>query len=97
MPVPEFSDGERYLIGFLKSKTAADSSKRYMWGYVAPCSIFAGVGAYNSDIQLVLMAFVVVVGFRIYEEVSLSRWWPHWRSIIEKYEAAISGNAEDEN
>lgn len=36
---------------------------------------------------MMLAAFVIVVGFRIYEEMFQSKWLPLWPFIISKYEA----------
>ena len=40
-----------------------------MWGYVMACSVLAGFGAFHSSVPMILTAFAVVVGFRIYEEM----------------------------
>lgn len=54
MPLPDFTDDERYI-------------------------------------PMMLAAFVMVCGFRIYEERFQNKWMPLWRSIISKYESAASG------
>ena len=61
-----------------------------MWGYVVAGSVLAAFGAYQSSIPMLLSAFVVAIGFRIYEELFQSKWLPIWRSIIAKYEAACT-------
>lgn len=88
MPLPDFTPDERYLINAVKSPGAAGSWNSYMWGYVIGGAIMAGFAAYHESIPMLLTAFAVVCGFRIYEERCQARWLPLWRSIIEKYEAA---------
>lgn len=95
MPLPEFTDDERYLINCAKSTAANAQTNSYMWGYVIAASILAGIGAYQSSIPLLVSAFAVVIGFRIYEEFYQNKWLPLWRSIIAKYEAAALGQAVD--
>jgi hypothetical protein len=43
---------------------------------------------------MLLSAFAVVCGFRIYEERYQAKWTPRWRAIIDKYEAAALANEE---
>lgn len=89
MTRPEFTADEQYLIRFVQSTTAARQYNSYMWGYLTTGLVLAGFAAYNDSVLMLLSAFVVVCGFRVYEERFQSRWTPVWRSIIEKYEAAI--------
>ncbi|HRX80484.1 MAG: hypothetical protein H6821_03725 [Planctomycetaceae bacterium] len=89
MPLPDFTHDERYLVESAKSPRAAYASSSYMYGYVLPASFFAGIAAYQGSVPMLLTAFVVVCGFRIYEERHQARWLPVWRSVIDKYEAAV--------
>lgn len=86
MSLPDFTDDERYLINFVKSPKAGGSS--YMLGYVVGAVIIAGFAAHYGSIPMMLAAFVVVCGFRVYEECYQVKWMPLWRSIVDKYEAA---------
>ncbi len=52
-------------------------------------ALIAGFAAYCENVLMMLAAFVIVCGFRLYEERFQSRWLPLWQSIIEKYENAI--------
>ena len=97
MPLPDFTDDERYLINFAKSTAATNQTNSYMWGYVIAGSVLAGFGAYQSSIPMILIAFVIVIGFRIYEELFQFKWIPLWRSIITKYEAAALGDGESKS
>ena len=96
MPLPDFTDDERYLINCAKSTAANAQTNSYMWGYVIAGSVLAGFGAYQSSIPMLLSAFAVVIGFRIYEELFQSKWLPLWRSIIAKCEAAALGDVVDD-
>ena len=91
MPLPGFTDDERYLINRVKSPSANQQSNSYMWSYVIGGVLVAGFAAYYQSISMMLAAFVVVCGFRIYEERFQSKWTPLWKSIIEKYESAAAG------
>lgn len=63
-----------------------------MWGYIFGGAIIAGFAAYHGNIVLMLGAFVVFCGLRIYEDRLNQRWIPILRSIIEKYEASATVN-----
>lgn len=90
MPLPDFTKDEQYLINYVKSTSAAGGSGAYMWTYVISGALIAGFAAYYGSIPMMVAAFVVVCGFRVYEERFQSRCMPMWRSIIAKYEAAAS-------
>ena len=94
MPLPDFTSDEQYLINCLKSPKASANPNSYMWGYIIGASLFAALAAYHENVLMMLVAFVLVCGFRVYEERLQSAWTPHWKSIIEKYEAAatLGGN-----
>ncbi len=94
MPIPNFTDDELFLINFTKSSSANTQSNSYMWGYLVGGAVLAGFGAYQSSVPMILTAFILVCGFRIYEEMFQSKWIPLWRSIIEKYETAAMGDVE---
>ena len=85
--LPDFTDDERYLIGSVKSEKAWTNS--YMWTYLFCSLVVAGIAAYFENTPLMLAAFLVLCGFRIYEEKQQFKWLPQWRSIIRKFENAI--------
>ena len=93
MPLPNFTDTELYLINFTKSPSSTGQSS-YMWGYLIGGAVLMGFGAYHDSVPMMLTAFIVVLGFRIYEEIYQSKWLPVWRSIIEKSEAAAIGESD---
>jgi hypothetical protein len=88
MPLPDFTSDEQYLINSIRSPKASSNSSSYMWGYVIGGALIAVFAAYYENVLMMLAAFVVVCGFRVYEEHFQLKWMPLWRSIIEKYEAA---------
>jgi hypothetical protein len=94
MPLPHFTNDEQYLINCVKSPTASTSASAYMWGYIVTGALIAGFSAWKEDTLLMLCAFVIVCGFRVYEERFQAKWVPLWKSIIEKYEyaSATTGN-----
>lgn len=91
MPIPDFTDDERFLINYVKSPLACASASSYMWGYIIGGALMAGFSAWYENAFLMLAAFVVVCGFRVYEERFRSQYVRLWRSIIEKYEVAAKG------
>ncbi len=95
MLLPEFTNDEQYLINFIKSQNAVGGSSLYMWSYVLGGITIAGFAAYFGSIPMMGAAFVVVCGFRIYEDWYQLKWMPAWRSIIAKYEAAAAGNGSN--
>lgn len=94
MPIPDFTDEERYLIDGLKSQGAAGASQ-YMAGYLIGAAVLAGFAFYSASLPMMAVAFLLVVGFRIYEELNQRRWTPIWRSIIEKYEEALHASVKN--
>ena len=97
MPLPDFTDDERYLINCAKSTAATSQTNSYMWGYLIGGAFLAGFGAYHNNVPMMFSAFVVVCGFRIYEELFQSKWLPLWRSIIAMYEDAAHADAGNVN
>ncbi|MEM1071157.1 MAG: hypothetical protein AAGI63_19785 [Planctomycetota bacterium] len=95
MPLPDFNADEQYLINCIKSPNASANSGSSMWGYIVGSALVAGVAAYHENTLIMLAAFLIVCGSRIYEERFQSRWMPHWRSIIEKYESASNAIAPE--
>ena len=90
MTYPNFTPDENYLISYVKTPSAGSSSSSYMWGYILSGSLIFGLGVYNESVSFMAIAFAIVIGFRLYEEWYISKWTPKWRSIIEKFEAALS-------
>ena len=88
MPLPDFTDDERYLVTSVKSPTARAGFNSYMWGYLLGGSLVAGFAVLQESIMMMFAAFTLVCVFRVYEEHLQSKWAPLWRTILEKYEAA---------
>jgi hypothetical protein len=99
MAMPQFTDEELYLINFVRAEKKESNS--YMLTYLVSGLVLAGFGAYTGSIAMMMSAFVVICGFRVYEERSGSRWGPVWRSIILKYDQAVrdspAGATETQN
>jgi hypothetical protein len=89
MPQPEFTSEEKYLLNYLKSDSARQTSNPFLWGYLLGGVLLAGFAAYHENPAMMLSAFAVVCGFRLYEEWHQRRYQPLWRSIIQKYEQAL--------
>ena len=92
MPLPEFTPDEAYLINCIKSSRGARFANPYMWSYLIGGAIIAGFAATYDSFPMLLSAFVVVIGFRVYEERFQAKWLPQWQAIIAKYEVAADAN-----
>jgi hypothetical protein len=71
MAMPQCTDEELYLINFVRGETTQSNS--YMFTYLVSGLALAGFGAYTGSIAMMLSAFLVVCGFRLYEEKSGSK------------------------
>jgi hypothetical protein len=89
MPRPQFTADEEYLIQSARSPMAGSDGGAFMWGYVGGGLGLAAFAVYSGSVVLLGSAFLVVCGFRIYEERHQKQWTPLWRSIINKYEWAV--------
>jgi len=92
MTQPEFTDDERYLINSLKVSNGLSDSNAFMWGYLIGTAVLVGFAAFYDIMSMMIIAFVVIFVFRIYEDRYVRKWTPLWCSIIEKYERAVSGD-----
>jgi len=88
MPLPDFTADEQVLISSVRSSRNVTSNS-YMWGYMVTGMLMGWFAAHYDSIPMMGCAFVVVCGFRLYEEWQQVRWLPVWRSILNKYEAAV--------
>lgn len=84
--MPNFTTEEQYLIDSAKLEKGGPNI--FMWGYMASCCLLAGFAAFYGNTLMMACAFVVICGFRIYEERHQARWSPVFLAIINKYEAA---------
>ena len=91
MTRPNFTADETYLISYVKSSHGRPANS-YMWGYLISSSFVFGFGVYQASIPVMVIAFIVLVGFRLYEEWYGSKWTPIWRCIVEKFESALDGD-----
>lgn len=92
MPLPKFTDEERYLINYVKSfDRSVGHASSYMWGYLSGAAIVAGFAVYYDNVWMVLCAFAIVCAFRINEERHQHRYTAVWRDIIAKFEEASAG------
>ena len=87
MAMPQFTAEELYIINYVRAKEA--HSHEFMWAYLLPGLVLAGLGAYAGSTAMMFSAFLVVCGLRVYEERYQSKWTPVFRSIFLKYDQAI--------
>jgi hypothetical protein len=89
MTEPHFTADEQYLIHSAKAPSVLRASNTYMWTYLASSCILAGFAAYHGLVPMMLSAFIVLCGFRIYEESYTRKWEAVTRTVLMKYEAAV--------
>jgi len=91
MTKPDFTPKEQYLLSVYRLPLGRWLLFRdgRMWGYVLFGALMCGFGAVFQSIVMMVIGFIVVCGFRIYDEWESSRWSPVLRSIIIKYDAAV--------
>lgn len=92
MARPVFTRAEEVVIASLRAN--APSSDLATWSYLSVGIVLAVAGFVNDSIFLVLAAFCAVVLMRISELRQSHLWMPHYRTAIEKYEAACGGSAD---
>ena len=89
MARPEFTVEEQYLINYMRSGRGDSPWNPYTLGYSLSATILAGFGIYTDSLAMLVWALLLVCGFRVYEDIHQSRGQRTWRSILDKYEAAI--------
>ena len=87
MPMPTFTREEEYLVAAIRSESKG--MQAFMWSYVLSGLALAGFAAFYGNVWMMFSAFVVVCGFRVYEEWWQEKWKPIFRSIILKYDEAV--------
>ncbi|HYW81457.1 MAG TPA: hypothetical protein VE890_17865 [Thermoguttaceae bacterium] len=89
MSKPDFTPEEQYLIS--SAKTAAGAGLLFDLAYLLPSVLLAGFGVYTDEIGVVVVAFAVLVGFKVFERSHARKWDPVWKRIFQKYDEAIEG------
>jgi hypothetical protein len=92
MPAPQFTADEQYLISWAKSSAA--TTNPFALGYLAAGIMICAVAAYYDSIPFMVVAFIVVCGFRLWEEWYQAKWAHLWGAIVTKYEAAAFGTEQ---
>ena len=98
MPLPDFTPIEEYIVKAIKVESPGRGASATA-GYLVACIVMAAIAVYQSNHLLMNLAFLVLCVFRIYEAYAQWKWHPYFRSVIEKYEAAIQSqsiNADNE-
>jgi len=94
MPLPEFTPDEQFFINYIKSSRASSMWNSPMWAYVIGSALLCAYAVPYKQMSLMVVAFVILVGYRIFEHCQEMKWQPICRSIIEKYEAAADESDE---
>ncbi len=91
---PEFTEEETFLLNFAKANSTGRQSAIYVWSYliIALAIVYWGITSANTPITIA--GVVVLVVARLQELGQDRRWTNIWRSIIDKYEAALAEEAE---
>ena len=88
MPRPEFTSEEQYLISYLQQPRASSWHPNTV-GQLVVGLMIGGIAIYNANLAIAICGIVFLLGYRIYEELYQQRYNVIWRSIVDKYEAAI--------
>jgi hypothetical protein len=91
--MPEFTAEERFLVSAMRGDGDGLDASHYTWTCLITSSVIAAFAAFYGNVWMMFSAFIVLVGTRVYEERWQARYRPSLRSIILKYEAAISESA----
>lgn len=92
MTRPVFTYDETYLINAVRSTMSSAVSNYPMLAYLLSSLAIAIMAAHYGSIPGMFVAFIVLCGMRIYEEHVTAKWTAIWRSILDKYEAALQEN-----
>lgn len=95
MPLPEFTRQERYVLDSLRNSDVTSGYNVFMWSYLTSGILLAVFAAYFDSIPMMASAFATLSLLRIYEEHWNSKWLPTWRSIIAKYETALTESGKN--
>jgi len=91
MPRPEFTTYEEYLIASVKTVESSAGAASYGFTYLLMGAALFFAGVYQDSIPMMIAGFGIVAVGRLYEEHWYRKQAPTWRSIIQKYEAAVEG------
>ena len=89
MARPDFTPTEQYIVhAILKQK----SDIRFVaeLGYLIPSGAIIGLGVYSNEPVAFLVAFTVILIFRLWDVSQQVKWFPVFKSIFQKYESALT-------
>ena len=90
MPLPEFTREERYVLDSLKNSDMTSGYNVFMCSYLSGGILLAAFAAFYGSIPMMASAFATLSILRVYEERWNAKWLPTWRSIIAKFELALT-------
>lgn len=93
---PEFSDEEELLIQYIRSTSSTGKSTFYVATYLLLGCALVAYGLWNQLLVCVIAGWIVFVFARLQELGQEKKWSVVWRSVIEKYEAALAQDADDD-
>jgi len=93
MARPSITPEEQYLIS--SAKTAGESGLLFDLAYLLPSVLLAGFGVDSDAIGVVLVAFAILVGFKVFERCHSRKWDPVWKSVLQKYEEAVESDGSE--
>jgi hypothetical protein len=96
---PEFTETEKFVIAHAKSN-ASGSDLSAIWPdilCVIGALVFAGAAYYTSDLMWLIVSFIILVWHILRNAFAMKTYGPVYRSIFDKYDAAIEELAEDKN
>jgi hypothetical protein len=92
MPIPTFTPDEKCLIDAIRGDRTQSFSDVLVYSLAGMA--LAAFGVFYDSVWMMLSAFVILCGYRVWEEWRQARWRPILRSIVLKYDQAIHGASE---
>lgn len=97
MSRPEFTRDEQYLINYVLSPIASRGESHAAWWQLIGASGLFGFGIYSEIPVMLYAGFVALVAFKIHEMIHGRKWGAIWRSVLQKYEEALSDRTLRDN
>ena len=90
MPLPALTDQEQTLVEYIKTTPIVSSTYRQNWFYVLIALLFVECGIHLTAMQVAIAGIAMLACARTYELFITHKWLAVYRSIFDKYDAAIA-------
>lgn len=93
MARPDFTPVEQYVVHATLKQEGGSLRFISELGYLIPSGAIICLGVYSDEPVAFLVAFTVILIFRLWDVSQQVKWSPVFKSIFQKYESAL---ADDE-